>query len=146
MNAVVLVRAAFAYDADAVSNETGLECKDESMAVQAQKDEADINVIVRRFGVTGHLPVGVKLPTYADFEDVFDFQSAMDAVNAANRAFMSLDAELRMRFANDPQRFVAFCSDPANIDELVKLGLAEKKPEPVEVIQKVEIVNKEPTQ
>ena len=32
---------------DEASVEAGLECKDDSLAVQSQKDEADINTIVR---------------------------------------------------------------------------------------------------
>ena len=42
-------------DMDEASVEAGLECKDDSLAVQSQRDEADINTIVRRFGLSGEL-------------------------------------------------------------------------------------------
>jgi hypothetical protein len=36
---------------------------------------------------------------------------------------MALPADIRFRFLNDPGRFVDFCSDPANRDEMSKMGL-----------------------
>ena len=68
------------YDAKALSTETGLRCMDVSLAVQSQKDEADINTIVRNFGVTGKLPVGIRVPTYGDFDGVSDYREAIEAV------------------------------------------------------------------
>ena len=52
------------------------------MAVQSQRDEADINTIVRRFGLSGELPQGVRAPTYGDFEDIVDFQAAGAALGS----------------------------------------------------------------
>lgn len=118
------VRAYDAYDADAVSNETGLACKDESKAIQSQKDEADINTIVRNFGITGKLPENVRAPVYGDFDFVGDYRSAIEAVRAAEASFMAMPAEVRARFENDPGKFVDFCSDSANLEEMRKLGLA----------------------
>jgi len=120
----VFVRNEYNYDMDEASVEAGLECKDDSLAVQSQRDEADINTIVRRFGLSGELPQGVRAPTYGDFEDIVDFQSAMNAVRGAEESFMAMPAEVRSRFGNDPQAFVEFCSDEANLDEMRKLGLA----------------------
>ena len=50
------VRSPYNYDMSAVSDETGLCCEDESLAIQSAKEDADINTIVRRFGLTGELP------------------------------------------------------------------------------------------
>lgn len=124
---------------------TGVDCKDPSLAVQSQAEDADINVIVKRFGITGQVPQGVRPPTFEDFGDsVFDFQTAQNALVEAQRSFMAMPADVRKRFDNDPQQFVAFCSDEANLPEMRKLGLAvpEKVIEP-EKIQKVEIVGGE---
>lgn len=112
----------------------GLECKDESRAVQSQKEEADINTIVKRFGLTGQLPQSVRVPTYGDFGDeVFDYTSAMLAIRRADESFMAMPADVRARFQNDPQQFVEFCSDEKNLDEMRKLGLAVPKAEPPKV-------------
>lgn len=119
----VFVRSAYNYDMDAASNESGLKCEDVSLAVQSSRDEVDINTIVRRFGLTGELPTDLRAPTFGDFVGINDYHSAMNAVARANEAFMEMPAEVRSRFGNDPQEFVAFCSDPANASEMAKLGL-----------------------
>lgn len=119
------------YDRDAVSDATGLECKDVSLAVQSQKEEADINTIVRNFGVTGQIPQGVRVPSYGDFDLVDDYRSALEAIKEAEVSFMKMPADVRDRFANNPALFVDFCSDSSNLDEMRKLGLAvEAKVEP----------------
>lgn len=119
---------AFNYDVRAASMAAALVCKDDSKAVQSGKEDADINVIVARFNKSGVLPGSIVPPTYDNFVDVFDFQSAMNAVVFAQREFMKLDAKVRSRFGNDPQQFVEFCSDKENLDEMRKLGLAVPAP------------------
>lgn len=119
-----------AYDglADKVSEETGLECKDPSLAVQEQRDDADINNIVRRFGLTGELPVAsrVALPEGV-FYDNCDYRECLDVVNAAQKSFASMPASVRNRFGNDAAAFVEFAENPDNLDECIKLGLAPPK-------------------
>lgn len=134
--AKMTLRAPHNYDTMAASDEAGLHCQDESLAQQHQKEEADINVIVKRFGLTGELPQGVRMPQYGDFTAVTDYQTALNAVQAANNAFAQMPAHVRSRFDNDPEKFVAFCLDEKNRDEAEKLGLVgpskkeEPKPEP----------------
>lgn len=117
-------RAYLAYSARAVSLENGLRCIGPGKTVQSQKEEADINTIVRNFGVTGKLPQGVRVPSYGDFYDVEDYRTAIDAVRAAEASFKQMPAHVRDRFQNDPQLFVEFCEDSRNLDEMRKLGLA----------------------
>lgn len=139
---MVTVRGGYAYDADAVSRETGVSFVDaQDMAIQSAKEECDINVLVKRFGVTGQLPTGVRPPTYGDFTGVMDYQQAQNALIVAKQAFMQMPAQVRARFGNDPGEFVKFCSDEKNVDEMRKLGLAvpKKEPEP-EKVMKVEVV------
>jgi len=120
----------YAY-ATEVSRGTFCNCgREESRTKQSFAKDADINELVRRFGVTGLAskhPVPLEA-TLQVFENVFDFQSAMNAVVSAEREFQSLDSKLRKRFDNDPHEFVQFCSDPKNSDELVRLGLAIARP------------------
>lgn len=133
---------AFNYDVRAASMAAALVCRDDSRTIQSGKEDADINNIVAKFAKTGVVPGSIVPPTYANFQDVFDFQSAMNATVFAQREFMKLDAKVRARFGNDPQQFVEFCSHKENLEEMRKLGLAVPKAEvPPEVIQKVEIVN-----
>lgn len=136
------VRSAYNYDMSEASDETGINCqelvtedgeivKTPSLTKQSFAEEADINTIVRRFGITGQLPSNVVAPTFGDFTSVVDYQTALNAVIAAQGAFMMLPAEVRERFGNDPQRFVEFTSDDANYDEARKLGLLMPGDEPV---------------
>lgn len=121
----IFVRSAFNYDPNVVSRETGTCCaEDEDKTVQSFKEEADINVLVRRFGITGQMPQGVVPPTYGVFEDVFDFKSAMDAIAVARESFDAMPGDVRAKFQNDPQKFVEFCSNKDNLPEMRKMGLA----------------------
>jgi phage internal scaffolding protein len=132
----MFVRSAFNYDRDAVSVSTGLVCEDESRAIQSAKDESDINTIVRKFGLTGELPNDLKMPQSGDFTEVPDFHTAMNLVRSAQEEFLRVPAEIRARFANDPQRLMQFVEDELNRDEARKLGfLADpvKVPEPMRV-------------
>jgi len=103
----------------------------ESMTVQADAEDADINTIVRRFGLTGTMPVGLHVPSYQDYDGVFDFHSAQLALLDAEANFMAMPAHIRGKFDNDPGKFLQFAVDPANVDAMVEMGLAVKKVETV---------------
>lgn len=104
---------------------------DKRRTIQSAKADADINVIVKRFGITGQMPASVRLPSYGDFSGVSDFQTAMNVVRSAEESFLELPASVRKRFGNNPQAFLEFCSDEANIDEMRKMGLANPKVEDI---------------
>lgn len=117
-----------AMDFKARSLSSSLDTGSDSPVVQSQKDEADINVIVKRFGITGVLPISVKIPLSGDYSDIVDFRGAQDLIVQARNEFMKLPADVRERFRNDPQELLYFVSDEANRDEAVKLGLIEAVP------------------
>ncbi|QCQ84776.1 internal scaffolding protein [Blackfly microvirus SF02] len=133
MFTVPFVRNPYNYDAVEVSDATGLRCEDISRAVQDQRDEVDINTIVRRFGLTGQLPDAVRAPEFGDFTGAMDYQSSLNAIRAAQDSFMEMPAELRTRLDNDPQQFLEFVADPKNVDELKKYNLV-RSDGPVPVI------------
>lgn len=145
----MFVRNAFNYDRDAASRASAFVSDQPSRTVQSDAQDADINVIVARFGITGVLPQNVRMPLEADFIDITDFHTAMQAMRAAEESFAQMPANVRERFQNDPGLFVDFClaeedGKLKNIDEMRKLGLAVDKVEPLpEVIQKVQIINPE---
>jgi phage internal scaffolding protein len=123
------VRSPYNYDLAQASDLSGLICDDVSLTKQSFAEEADINTIVRLFGLTGKLPDDpVRAPTYGDFTGIGDYQSALNAVMEAEDSFMSMPADIRSRFHNDAGAFVDFCSNPANLDEMVKMGLAVAAP------------------
>jgi phage internal scaffolding protein len=121
-------RSGFNYDVDAASNESALLCEDESLAIQSAKEESDINTIVRKFGLTGELPGQVAMPKSGDFTNIPDFHTAMNLVRKSQEAFLTVPADIRSRFGNDPQAFMNFIEDDANRDEAKRLGLLKAMP------------------
>lgn len=99
-------KTGFNHNTNAESERTGLECKDPSLAQQHQENESNINTIVKNFGITGQLPQVRLPPSIDEFTEVFDFQSAMNLLAAAKHSFLSLPAEVRSAFQNNPQIFV----------------------------------------
>lgn len=122
------VRSLFNTDFDVVSFQTGLLCEDLSRAKQSEAAATDINVIVRNFGVTGLVPTSPIPAEYGDFTGIDNYQDALHALMAAETAFSALPSGVRRRFGNDPAEFVNFVSDPRNIDEVRKMGLAPALP------------------
>lgn len=124
------VRSPYNYDMDAASLESGTRCEDPHLAQQQFLEESDINTIVERFGLNGEMPASPVVPTYGDFTEVRDFQSAMNAVIAAQSSFMELPAKVRARFGHDPQQLLEFLADGSNRKEAEALGLVNPAPVP----------------
>lgn len=124
----MFVRSAYNYDSDVASHRSGLDCSDSpTRAQQHMRDETDINVMIERFARTGMPPAPPVPPEPADFDQVFDFQSAMNVIVEGREAFMSLPSKVRARFQNDPAQFLAFVHDDSNRLEAEALGLVEKR-------------------
>lgn len=124
------MRGAFNYDRDSASVESGLSCApEEDMCQQQFADDCDINVIVKRFGLTGKVVVPPSMPMVGDFTEVKDFQSCMNLIRDAQQEFERMPADVRRRFANDPGALMAFLGDESNLEEAVKLGLVVAPPE-----------------
>lgn len=141
----MFIRSLFNYDRSEASHDASSHNPQDkpSLTIQSQTRESDINYLVSQYGLTGLLAQVNAPPTYQDFDEVFDFQSAMNVIRAAQESFDALPANIRYRFHNDPARFVEFCNDPDNLEEARKIGVA--LPEPPAIIppepQKVVIVN-----
>jgi len=112
------------HDPVAASAATALTCSDPSLAVQAQKAQADINTIVKAFGLTGKLPVSPRLPEYGDFTDApRDYRDALARIEAAEAAFMTVPAVVRAKFDNDAATFFDAVHN-ASAEQLKEWGLA----------------------
>lgn len=106
----------------------GLVCSEPSLTQQQFADECDINKILERVALganpdeffTKDSPVGdvdiTSLPS--------NYKEALDQVTHAQSLFNSLPAKLRSRFDNDASKFVSFCTDSRNLEEMYSLGLA----------------------
>lgn len=115
------------YDAALVSSTLALNTGPETIVQQHLAEDVDINVIMKRFGATGQMPAGVPGGVFGDFTGIEDFRSAVDAVERAREGFMSLPADVRERFDNDPGRLIEFART-ASPDQLSALGMAPAAP------------------
>jgi phage internal scaffolding protein len=121
------VKNPITYDRDKNSDSAKLVFTRPSRTKQSFRDECDINNILRQFNVTGELRVGSVQPQYGDFSGITDYQSALNAVMAAQDSFLQLPAKVRAKFDNDPALFVEFASDEANRDEMKAMGLLHEE-------------------
>lgn len=101
---------------------------DPSMTRQEFQDECDINTIMEKYEKTGILPSNTRgPPQYVDLSGMpSDYMTALNMLNDAEKAFMSLPATVRREFENSPHEFVKFASDPENLTQMQDWGLAPK--------------------
>lgn len=119
----------FTIDAEKHSLAHGHSNDEPSMTVQADSEAADINNIVKKFGVTGMLPYGDLQPVYDDFTQFpTDYHEAMNIVRSADSAFMDLPANVRASFNNDAGLFLNAVTDPSQYERFRDLGLVPPKP------------------
>jgi phage internal scaffolding protein len=110
---------------------------EETKTEQSHKSEVDINNIVKR---AGNMELISKVAALQEivFDDVTgnDFQENMNAIIKAKETFESVPSGIRRQFDNDPAKFLDFVYDPANKDELIKMGLANEPvvEEPMQVV------------
>lgn len=114
-------------DRDARSNAAGFKCVGDSLTVQADAVDADINVIMDRYARTGQIPGVSRLPSFGDFEGLTDYGSMLRAIREADDLFMQMPAKIRAEFDNDPERFIAACEVPENREKFADLGLLSKE-------------------
>lgn len=121
------------YDREADEREgdlAALKCEDESLTQQSFTEDADLNVIARRFGINA-IPLGPVDPShYRDTTNDPDLREVLEYQRQAKNAFMQLPAKLRMRFHNSPAELWHFVNDPENGDEAVRLGLLHDSTKP----------------
>lgn len=116
-----------------------------SMTDQSQAAEADINSIVRRFQLTGNVPLRQDVAMDADADALervenFDLQTGLNRVNEARFAFDRLPLSVRKRFGFDPLEFSTAIADPEKGPKLAhELGLTVVIPD--DKIPRVEISN-----
>lgn len=102
-----------------------------SLTRQEFAEECDINSIMKRY--EGH-DIGSIMrrdvtPTYIDFSDVPDnLMDYLEMQKNAENAFMTLPAAVRREFDNNALEFVAFASDPGNLEQMRTWGLAPPAP------------------
>lgn len=112
-------------------NDPGIDCTgDPGVTDQSHSNDADINVVLKRYMQTGVLPGAQGTPIFDDFSTSGDYMDAMNVIVNAQHQFDSLDAFVRKKFDNDPAKFLEYASDPKNGQGMVDMGIATYRPEP----------------
>ena len=100
----------------------------EGLTKQSFMKDCDINAIIRKAVKNGGLPQMIHdNAVYGDFSNVVDYQTSLEVVSRATTQFAALPAHVRARFNNDPASFLAFANSEANVEEMIKMGLATRK-------------------
>ena len=96
------------HDTNEESDRTGLACKDPSKALQSQAEEADINTIVRRFGLTGELPAHqLREPEYVDLtNENGEYLDLQVNLAQAKARFYELPPNRRTQWLNNPAKWL----------------------------------------
>ncbi len=107
----------------------GFTCMTPSRTVQDQKDETDVNFILKTYCDTGVLiHASGKPPIFGDFSKMpQDYGEALAVLEESRERFMELPSNVRDRFDNKPENLVKFLEDEANYDEALKLGLVKER-------------------
>lgn len=102
-------------------------CEGESLTKQSMKMECDINSIMAKWQSTGQVQhVMASEGAFFDASSAPEYQEALNLVQEADASFMALPSSIRNRFSNSPAEFLSFIHNPDNLDEMIRLGLAEK--------------------
>lgn len=126
----VFLRTQFNYDMNKASDETALSNFEPTLTQQNMRDSTDINVMMERFGITGQIPVLNEIPMQGDFTNITDFQSAMQQLTKSQNVFMTLPADMREKFHNNPHEFLDFTSKEENRTAMRDMGLLKPEPAP----------------
>ncbi|AXL15282.1 internal scaffolding protein [Microviridae sp.] len=98
-----------------------------SRTQQHQKDETDINKIMKRYIKTGVIDhINKHQGVYTNCPGM-DYHEAMTFMRQAEGQFLELPSQVRKQFDNDPGKFLDFVDNPDNIDKLREMGLTLSK-------------------
>lgn len=102
---------------------------------QSFAKDANINNIMAKYKKTGVFVDSLKSnpyrqPNFADYSDVGDFQSVMDAVISAQNDFLRLPIATRVKFDHNVANAIAFLSNPENLVASIDLGLLPEELRP----------------
>lgn len=124
------------HDTDLEARRTGTYNDEESLTKQEFKDDADINIIMERFLRNGSLPPPVLPEHFLDLSERPTYFDTQQRLAEASKTFYMLDAQLRAKHLNDPNRWadaVVKAVDTNDREALRALGVEvppEKPQEP----------------
>lgn len=97
------LRSQYDYDADQNSADTAYDATGSTLTRQEYKDDADINNIVRRFGVEAH----ARQPLFGEMNFDRGLQEAFAEIRQANHLWLTLPPELRDKYKSRAEMYAA---------------------------------------
>jgi len=95
-----------------------------TMTKQALAEQLDVNNIIKRYNKTGILPQAQAFEAqYGEFNS-YDLREAIEKVDKAAALFEAVPSQIRATFDNDAGAFIDYATNPANIQQMAKWGLA----------------------
>lgn len=78
-----------------------------SATLQCFKDDCDVNSIISRYPTTSLASFASAPPVYGDFSEKVDRLQLHSVISSVESYFASLPLEERLKFGNDPIRFLS---------------------------------------
>lgn len=125
------------------SAQFGTENTEPTMTQQSDAEDADINVIMKKYGPSGMFPQLTEPGIGGDFSLVTDYSSAIELIRKADEEFAQVPAQVRRLFNNSAAAYMAFSEKPENLDKMRELGMANKKPIPETTLADIAAILKE---
>ena len=110
----------------------GFETEGESLTQQHFSQESEINNIIAyhdRTGIIKNVQQGVA--QYGDYSEVNEYRESLDMIRQADENFMQLPSNIRRQFNNNAGDFFEFATNPENQEQMIEMGLANRKPDEV---------------
>lgn len=98
-----------------------------SIVDESKRDDADLNVLVRRW-MKGQAMPQFAPAQFGDVSEAVSFQDVQERLLKVEQAFYSLPADVREHFANSAVKFADAMVDPARTAELVEIGVLAPPP------------------
>lgn len=114
------------------------DCSGPSLTQQHERDETDINLIVKRYVRGDQSVVNSREATYGDVSGAVDLAEAFNRVEEAREQFASLPSSIRKIAENSPVKLLELLSTVDGVQDLVDAGLVVEGYEPAS--QEPEIV------
>nr|UXQ88049.1 MAG: internal scaffolding protein [Microvirus sp.] len=104
-----------------------LTCGPETKTKQSMADECNVNLIVRKHGMAALDETWKNTIQTFGTQHSLEYKASLDLVRSADALFEQLPSKVRNKFGGDPQEFLAFMEDEANMDEAAELGLLSQE-------------------
>jgi hypothetical protein len=100
-----------------------VKCEEDTRTDQSYGELTNIKTLVSKTEAKGLLRASTKWEGEMDDFPAYDYQEAQFQIARAKTMFESLPSGIRVKFENDPVKFVTFANNPDNAQAMIDMGL-----------------------